>query len=325
MDKTENAELQLLWAECAYTYALSFHAMTGPKWTYFFSKIRPGFKLPTRDQVANELLDKSFERVTKLAEEHIDKCDYISLVIDGWTNVRKDAIINIVAMTPKAVFLKSIDTKGATKDADYMLEVIEELITERNVRKINALISDNEPKMECLARCIQAKYSHIVFSGCVAHKLNNLIKKMCALDVIKELVDGTKEIIKEINDHQKLHAKFRDMIKADKDRKFGELKLFCETRFAGTVLMIQSVIKAIVPLRSIAGDPENSVVDSVKERVLGSKNHKDFIAKLTQFQKLVKPICDCIHHIESDCCSLADMIEYIQTTNGFKDPLNSIF
>lgn len=65
--------------------------------------------------------------------------------IDDWTNVRRDAIINIVAMTLKAVFLKSTGTKGASEDADCMFETIEELITQGNGKKINTPISDNEP------------------------------------------------------------------------------------------------------------------------------------------------------------------------------------
>ena len=116
MSNEENEELKSMFAECVYQTAQSFNASTHECWIKFFAKLRPKFEVPTKHELSNRLLDKSFEKVSSLTEDYICKADYISIVIDGWTNVRKDSIINIIAMTLSPIFLKSIDTKGAMKD-----------------------------------------------------------------------------------------------------------------------------------------------------------------------------------------------------------------
>ena len=311
MDTDELEVLQLKYAECVYANAISFHAASGEMWIKFFKRLRPKFKVPTREQLAGDLLVKSYDRVSKLAVAYVDKSDFISIVIDGWSNCWNDAIINVVAMTPAPIFFKSIDTKGATKSAKYMFdEVIEPIINQIGKDKVTGLISDNENKMLLLKTLVQAKYKHIVFNGCVAHKLSNMVKNICDINVIKDLIKKTEDIVKEINNHQSLHAKFRKLIeKSTGENKFGELKLYSKTRFAGTVLMINSVIKAISALRSICADPLNEVSDDTKKLVLGIDDGKNFVTNINGLHKILHPICIIIHLIESDNCSISDMIE----------------
>lgn len=261
MDPKENKRLQLKYASCVYRNALSFNAMTGKDWKEFFGELRPSFTLPTREQLSNELLDETYQRVSDAAIKHIEKSNYVTLVIDGWTNVNKDAIINVVAMTPAPVFLKSIDTKGVCKNVEYMYGIVEEAIQNIGVRKVTGLISDNESKMITLKDEVQKVHKHVVFNGCVSHKLHNLIKKITALPKIRTLIDGCKEIV-EVNNHQSSHAKFRKLITADKEKSFGELKLYSKTRFAGTVLMMNSVIKAQTALITLYADPANKISEN---------------------------------------------------------------
>ena len=322
MNSDENEALQTIFAECVYANSLSFNAMTGKMWTKFFKRIRPKFQLPSRDQLSNHLLDKSFDRISKLAIAHVDQSEFVSIVLDGWTNVRKDAIINIVAMTPTPVFVKSVDTKGETKDANYMYQLLVQVIEDIGANRITGLVSDNENKMIALANLIKDKYKHVIFNGCVAHKLNNLVKKICQLPTVAEMIANVELIVKEINNHQKLHAKFREMIASN---SMLELKLYSQTRFAGTLLMIDSVIKSITVLRSICADPSNNVSTETKELVLGIGGRANFFNYMNSFHQKLWPICLMIHKIESDNCSIADMIEIICQFNEFNfDDWNTI-
>ena len=185
MDGNELDELQLMYAECVYANGLSFNSMSNQKWVRFFKRLRPNFKVPSREQLSNELLKKSYDRVSKLAVAYVEKSEFISIVIDGWSNVRKNAIINVVAMTPEPVFLESIDTKGAKKNVKHMFNIVEKAITKLGAHKVAGLISDNENKMIGLKNEVIKKYKHIVFNGCVSHQLSLLIQKMCNLSDIK--------------------------------------------------------------------------------------------------------------------------------------------
>ena len=322
MDGVENDKLQLLFAECVYASGVSFHAVTTKRWKEFFARIRPNFELPTRQQLGGGLLEKSYQKNVKTVDVYLEKTDYISLVIDGWTNIRKDAIINIVAMTPAPLFVKSIDTKGETKDADYMFSLLDQIIKKLGPKKITGLISDNEQKMLSLKDKVTKEYKHIVFSGCVAHKLNCLIKKICELKPIENIISGAKDIVKEINGNQKLHAKYRQMMVADRTSSLRELKLFSETRFAGSIMMMKSVIDSVTALRSLAGDRNNKMSEINRKRILSLDEHLNFFQNLVHLQSTLKPICDGIHEIERNCCSIADMIEQIKTLE--KIPLDGI-
>lgn len=309
MSADENRRLQLKYAECIYSNALSFHAATTNVWKEFFNMIRPNFQLPTREQLANELLNETFKRVSKQAIRHVEKSSYITLIIDGWTNVNKDAIINIVAMTPQPVFIRSIDTKGVCKDADYMFNLLAAVIDDIGPSKVVGLISDNEAKMLSLKDKIIKEYKHITFNGCVSHQLHNLIKKICQLGPVKRIVDATKEIIDEINNHHNFHANYRTLMREDKSKSITELKTYSETRFAGTVLMMKSLMAGISSLRTIYSNPENKVKERTKQNILGYADGKDFYKDVVSLEALLNPICVIIHQIESDNCSIADMLE----------------
>lgn len=157
MDEKEQDTLQLMFAECVYASGISFNAITNKRWLDFFHRLRPQFEVPTSHQLSNDLLDKVHKRVESMANVYLENSQFISLVVDGWTNVRDDAIINIVALTPSPVFMKSIDTKGVTKDAHYMqreLNKIIEDIDEQKPKKVTGLISDNENKMKALGAMV---------------------------------------------------------------------------------------------------------------------------------------------------------------------------
>ena len=312
MSDAESNELQLIFAEAVYGTGQSFNVVTNDLWKKFFKRLRPKFVMPTRKALANELLDSIHDKVSKMTNAFMDKSDYISLVVDGWTNVRKDAIINIIAMTPSPVFLKSIDTKGATKDVKFMFNLLKPIIEELKPKKVNGLISDNEPKMIALSRAIIKEYKHVTFSGCVAHKLHNLIKQLIEIGPIKKLITDAENIVKEFKNHHSLHAKYRDLMKADKIKSFGELKLYAKTRFSGTVFMLESVSKAMNALRTIASDPASDVSEDTKRKLLAIGGYQDFHLHLNQLYNFLKPYRNSIAKIENDKYSIADMIECIK-------------
>ena len=63
---------------------------------------------------------------------------------DGWTNQKQQPIMNFLVYCPKgAMFLKSIDTSGLTKDAETLFNIFDSFIREIGVEYIVQLITDN--------------------------------------------------------------------------------------------------------------------------------------------------------------------------------------
>ena len=188
---------------------------------------------------------------------------------------------------------------------------MDDVIFKLGPNKVTEIITDNEPKINLLANEVQNKYKHIVKVGCVSHKLSMMIRHICNLSQFKVLIKGTREIIREINDHHKLHAKYREAIESDGHGNFGELSLFSETRFAGSVLMMNTLIKAINPLKLIVSDSSNDVTDETKMKLLSYGQRKDFVSDMKQLVTILQPAADCIHRIEGNSESIADMIEQV--------------
>ena len=63
---------------------------------------------------------------------------------DGWTNQKQQPIMNFLVYCPKgAMFLKSIDTSGLTKDAETLFNIFDSVVREIGVEYIVQLITDN--------------------------------------------------------------------------------------------------------------------------------------------------------------------------------------
>ena len=54
----------------------------------------------------------------------------LSLVIDGWTNIRNESILDIIICTPKPIFYKSIPTGITSHSAEDLLNYVKPIFGE---------------------------------------------------------------------------------------------------------------------------------------------------------------------------------------------------
>src|SRR5260370_24002805 len=86
-----------------------------------FQLLCPGFKLPTRKDLAGNLLDKCYEGVKTKVDTHLARDELLCLVCDGWTNVKNDPIVNYTLVSPKvSLFLESNSTGEIQHTADFL-------------------------------------------------------------------------------------------------------------------------------------------------------------------------------------------------------------
>ena len=106
MTAPEQTELELLWAKATYTNAWSFNSMENPFLQHFFQRIRPAYKPPTRRQLSVRLLEKVSSEVEAEINYTVNKSSNVTLMLDGWSDVNRRSLVNIVLYTDRPVFLK---------------------------------------------------------------------------------------------------------------------------------------------------------------------------------------------------------------------------
>ncbi|XP_065315317.1 uncharacterized protein LOC135924197 [Gordionus sp. m RMFG-2023] len=194
----EKNELDQLFAKAVYASNLLFHITENPYIQEFFKKIRPIYTLPRRRQLAGYLLDKASGDMEVRVADIIDKAPYLSIVSDGWSNIRNESIINFMVMTPVPVFYKFLNTEENRHTADYIAQEFQNVIHELNPVKVYSLVTDNAANMKAAWRILKSEsiYNHIQCYGCAAHTLQLFFHDFKRLDVFSDHISIIKKIVK---------------------------------------------------------------------------------------------------------------------------------
>ena len=108
--------------------SLAFNIIKDPYLMKFCHTLRPSFVLPSLYQLKTTYLDREYEDKQKSMDEAIEEAIGVTIVIDGWSNVRRDDIVNIILCTPKPYFHSSINTGDNSKTAVYLKTIIDPII-----------------------------------------------------------------------------------------------------------------------------------------------------------------------------------------------------
>ncbi|KAL2901126.1 Zinc finger BED domain-containing protein 1 [Bienertia sinuspersici] len=158
----------------------------------------------------------------------------MSIVSDGWTNVKHQPLINVVASNSRgSMFLYAEDFSGVEKTgkaiADFLLTSIDE-VGPSNVLQV---VTDNAANCKAAGKEIEKVHKHIFWSPCVVHTLNLIFKDFAAsFPWIRETYVRGKNIVKYFLNHDQAHAIF-------KKQSGLELLKVAKTRFASHYLLLK--------------------------------------------------------------------------------------
>lgn len=81
--------------------------------------------------ISGPLLDRQYEKCSKILEKILETSQNLTLVSDGWTNIRGDHIVNFCIKAPdrKSFFHSAINTSGTTQNAQAVADAIIEVMT----------------------------------------------------------------------------------------------------------------------------------------------------------------------------------------------------
>ncbi|KAF8405303.1 hypothetical protein HHK36_010206 [Tetracentron sinense] len=159
---------------------IPFNVLRSPYWDEMVSAIStmPGYKAPSYEKTRTVLLDNEKERVRRSLDPFTEKwpTNGLSIVSDGWTNVKNKPLINILASNAfGSMFLYAHDFSSVEKSgkniSDFLLAVIEMLVPRMSYKLLlimqliarpRDMKSQSHSKLELLKVAITRFASHYI-------------------------------------------------------------------------------------------------------------------------------------------------------------------
>ena len=166
----------------------------------------------------------------------------LSIVSDGWTNVKGKPLISVLAVyVSGAIFLSSYDYSDKFKTDTNIVESSLETIERIGPYNVVQLITDNATNCKAAGAIIEDKYPNIFWSGCLVHTMNFLMhdiikNKQPQFKWLGDLYKRGKKMIRFITNPSNTHGLFRTHSKS-------ELLKIAKTRFASYYLTFKRLLK----------------------------------------------------------------------------------
>ena len=168
-------------------------------------------------------------------------------------------------MTPlrEKYLYKLVDLSEHSHTADYITEVVEEIIEKISPNKILAIITDNAANIYNIRENLQEKYSNIENVRYIAHAIN-----LIACNIIKEGFGD--RLLQKINI---LESFFKNSYQAgtkliqlakENNIQEGSIKLYYKTRWTTASDSVNSVIRLELILNEIVTNESHLLNDRIK-------------------------------------------------------------
>jgi hypothetical protein len=105
---------------------IAFTKIENPRLLEALNVLRPNITLPSRRKLGGSMLDDEYSYLFNKLNEKVGNSTYEgTLVTDGWTNVKKDPIVNyLIASCQGTYFLESFDTKNERHTGEWICDDI---------------------------------------------------------------------------------------------------------------------------------------------------------------------------------------------------------
>ena len=241
-------------------------------------KAAPSSYVPPKEKrIRTTLLDQKYEEVltcrTAAFDEVLRKGYALALTTDGAT-ISKRPVSNVLVAVPfHGPELITYDDAsehlqdGGKKDARYYAELLRDAIEELGPRNVVIICTDNAAVMQACWTELAPLYPWIFFTGCLAHKGNTFVKKVCNIFFVSELIAKAKRITHHFGE---MHAncalmKKYTMIHLQKELGFV---IPSETRFGLFLIMLHRIALLKPAIQATACDVHFVEGDDMSELVL---------------------------------------------------------
>ncbi|XP_004212466.1 uncharacterized protein LOC101238619 [Hydra vulgaris] len=206
------ADVDMKLSNYFYRTGVSLRLVESDAFKDFVNALNPAYAaaMPSAKTLSGPLLDMHVNKCSAAVDEIIQSHGNLTLMSDGWTNIRGDHIVNFCVKAPgqKAIFYSSIDTSGIIQNSVAVAAAIIQVIDKIGSQKFCSFISDNAPVMKSSWKIINETYPHISASGCSGHGINLLIKDIAITTEAAKTIKESEKIIKFIKNHHMVKLMF---------------------------------------------------------------------------------------------------------------------
>lgn len=319
-------EVEDLLAKAIFSGNIAFEWIENPYLVKTFEKLGVTFNLPNRKQLSTTILERVFTECDNFTASKLENADYVSIVIDGWQNIRGLGVINIIICTPEPIFYKSFETADEHVTGIYIQEELGDVIKDFGEKRILAVVTDCGKNMIYAQKRIAETLPHIAQINCATHVMNLLINDLIKLPTLFAVISSVKCIVKEICMSKVKLGKFIKAKNAfNNELREKNLTTLCanlyipsDTRWYGVQLMLRKVLRAKSVLERLAIDTESELTEENRRK---TKNDL-FWVNLSKVKAFLQPLVDAIAELESDSATISDTLEQFMKLSLFFNEQN---
>lgn len=252
--------------------------------------------LPSRKSLRNTIVQLAGNTRTEVAEQL--RGAVVTLAADGWTNVRRQKITNIVPMVNGvAYYWSSIVNAGEQNTAEWLagqlLPVILALISECGARVVGVVV-DNEAVNGAAHRLLLEKLPFLIHVPCAAHTIQLVVRSCLAKPYFAPTVLQFVELVKVFDAKQ-------HRIALRKQQELAEKKLLvvqkpCDTRWSSLLTSAERMLLLEMEVKHVCLTALPSVT-------------AEFWTKLRELVAFLKPFQVATDRIQRDSATLYTVYE----------------
>ena len=111
-----------------YRTGISFRIADSEAMKKFVIALDPEYskKIPSSKSLSSRLLNRQYDETRAVVDDILRDADKLTLLTDGWTNVRGEHLVNFIVKAPgkDPFFYKAVNTSGVRQDATEIAETI---------------------------------------------------------------------------------------------------------------------------------------------------------------------------------------------------------
>lgn len=238
-----------------YANGLSFRAADPASDSYYKEMVRAiqqapvGYVPPNYHKLAGALLDtchaSMMDKINGRDRDGIKASKFgITYAQDGWDSVDHLPLINSVYMTASdgGVYLRSTDTSGKTKNAEYIAALMIKDIYEIGCQNVVLVVTDTCATMKKAWGYVLDEFPWISAIPCVPHCISLLLKDIGQIEQVDTLIKQENLLVSWFSNHQKPLAILRSKVKASISSGC-ELMKAAATRFGTNTYVGERLLK----------------------------------------------------------------------------------
>lgn len=228
--ETECALADTAVAEFFYANGIPFHVAGNDVVNPYFRKMcdairktPPSWIPPGRNKIGGALIDSCYNGLMSKIKEREEEGGYgekfgYSYMQDGWDSVDSLPLINSTYFCAGTggVYLRSVDTSGHSKDAEYIACLMISDIYSLGCTNVVTVVTDTCSTMEKAWGFVMDEFPWISCLPCVPHVVSLMMKDVAKIAEVDTLIKDENTVVTWFSNHQKplaiLRRKVRDIL-----------------------------------------------------------------------------------------------------------------